>query len=308
MTNNNILIGAEGLDGANFLCSCLTMSDKVYFNNCTLDEKIKFFFDGMNDIVEKNEVPIWSDVSMLFSGCARSKNKLSFSIYQSKNKISNDKTLISKTRLPMFWPLTIHMAKNPEDSLSKLFQSKYFIGLINPDLFICLRTILIHPDCMDNTIPYFNLFTISEFNCLSKEVQEKIKYNYQSESYRLFEYDSPFSHKERFLHKWQMSNMECHINDMNIIQNELQYLHFYRESNELLKTKVTHEWDCNWFLNEDEMVKNIKILYLEMNLGECDEKLIRKMYRVWIGRIEFIKKSQIEAFCSTSINNNMFTI
>lgn len=308
MTNNNILIGAEGLDGANFLCSCLTMSDKVYFNNCTLDEKIKFFFDGMNDIVEKNEVPIWSDVSMLFSGCARSKNKLSFSIYQSKNKTSNDKTLISKARLPIFWPLTIHMAKNPEDSLSKLFQSKYFIGLINPDLFISLRTMLIDPDCIDNTIPNFNLFTIREFNLLPNKVQEKIKYNHQSQSRRLFECNVSSSYRRIFLHKWQMSNMECHINDMNIIENELKYLDFYRESNNLLRTKITHEWDCNWFLNEEDTVKNIKTLYLEMNLGICDEDLICKMHKVWIDRIDFIKKSHIETFSPPFINKNTFTI
>lgn len=282
---NTILIGAEGLDGANFLCSCLTMSDEIYFNDYDLQKKIKFFFECMSKVHRNNGLPIWNDCSMLFSSCARAKEKLSFSTYQSKVEMFENKILINKVRLPVFWPLSIHMAKNPEDSLSKLFEPTYFIGLINPDLFISLRTVLIDSDFIDNSIPDFNLCTVAEFNLLSRDLQEKIKCNYQSKVDRLFEC------KISLIHKWHMSNMQCHINDMNIIEKERENLHLYKEGNDLLKTKITHEWDCNWFLNEDETFENISRFYSEMNLGKCNEKLVREMYKVWIRRIDYFKKS-----------------
>lgn len=282
---NSILIGAEGLDGANFLCSCLTMSHEVYFNDYILDDKIKFFFECMSHIYRNNEIPIWNDCSMLFSSCARSRDKLNFPTYQFKTENPNNKTLISKIRLPVFWPLSMHMSKNPEDSLSKLFESKYFIGLINPDLFISLRTVLIDPNLIDDSIPNFNLLTVAEFNLLSKQLQEKIKSNHRSGVERLFKCEIPF------IHKWHMTHMECDINDMNIIQKEHQQVHLYEEGNKFLQTKLTHEWDCNWFLNEDETFENINRLYSELNLGKCNEKLIRKMYKIWIRRIDYVKKS-----------------
>lgn len=282
---NSILIGAEGLDGANFLCSCLTMSHEVYFNNYIIDDKIEFFFKCMSNLDRINDIPVWDDCSMLFNSCARSKDKLKLSTYQFKTENPNNKTLINKIRLPIFWPLSIHISKNPEDPLSKLFESKYFIGLVNPDLFISLRTVLIDPDLIDDSIPNFNLLTVSEFNLLSKEIQERIKLNHQSGVERLFKCEVPF------IHKWHMSNMKCDIDDMNRIKRECKNIHVYKESNQLLQSKLTHEWDCNWFLSEDETFENINRLYSEMNLGKCNEKLIRKMYKVWIRRIDYVKKS-----------------
>jgi hypothetical protein len=57
---------------------------------------------------------------------------------------------------------------------------------------------------------------------------------------------------------------------------------------------ITHEWDCNWFLTEDETIKNVKSLYSEMNLGKFNEKLIREMYKIWIRKIDYIKKSHVK--------------
>ena len=55
---NNILIGAEGIDGANFLGACLSMNNQVYFNDCSLNEKVEFFFNAMS-IHNKNKVIIF---------------------------------------------------------------------------------------------------------------------------------------------------------------------------------------------------------------------------------------------------------
>lgn len=304
MSNNNILIGAEGLDGANFLVSCLSMSDEVYYNNCTLEEKIEFFFKGMSNIQKKNGLPIWSDVSMLFHSCARIKNDLRFSTYQSKKVYEsvkstvNDKTLISKVAMPQPWPLKILISKNPEDPLVKLFKSKYFIGLVNPDLFISLRTLLDDKEFVDDSIPDLDLFTVQEFNLLSEEEKQKVKDNYRSGIERLFKFkpDIPT------IHAWNMSNMECDIDykrqhdnvdvNMNVVED------LYKESNDFVKTMITYEWDCNWFLTEDETFENIKFLYSEMNLGKLNEKLIREMHKTWINRIDYIKKSHIKEFKS----------
>ena len=56
----------------------------------------------------------------------------------------------------------------------------------------------------------------------------------------------------------------------------------YKSDNDFLKTLITHQWDCDWFLSEDETFENLKILYSQMDLGEINEELIRKMYRIWL--------------------------
>jgi hypothetical protein len=300
---NNILIGAEGIDGANFLACCLTMSDEVYFDNCTLEEKIKFFFRGMADIEKINGIPIWSDVSMLFHSFSRGKNNLIFSTYQSKkihDSLNSTKTLISKVSMPQLLPLRTLMSKDPEDPLVQLFESKYFIVLVNPDLFISLRTIL---DNEDSSVPNLDSFTIEKFNSLPKREQETIKSGYQSDIERLF----AFRPSGPTLHSWNMHNMKCDIDyrtqhddvDMDAMEE------IFNKSKDFMKPLITHQWDCNWFLNEDDTVENIKLLYSEMNLGKVNEKLIRKMYNVWVERMDYIKKSHIKEF-ESAINNGTF--
>lgn len=297
--NNNILIGAEGMDGANFLASCLTMSDKVYFNNNSFLHKTEYFFKHISEIEEKNDVPIWSDVSMLFSSCARVKDKISFSRYQSKSTYEsvkfnlNNVSLISKVRLPISWPLMSLIEKDSQDPVAKLFESKYFIGLVNPDLFISLRSILGYPEFINYDEHNLDLLTVSEFNfLLSKDEQMRIKNSFRSNVDRLFD-NNFYDH-----HKWNMYNLECDLDYVKLIKS-YKHDNFHKEDNLFLKSKLTHEWDCNWFLSEHETVHNIKRLYFEMKLGNCNEKLIGDMYRVWIRKIDYIKKSHIKAFINT---------
>jgi hypothetical protein len=67
----------------------------------------------------------------------------------------------------------------------------------------------------------------------------------------------------------------------------------HKEDNNLLKTMITHQWDCNWFLTEEETIENVKRFYSEMNLGKCNEKLISEMYKVWIRKMDYLKKWHI---------------
>lgn len=304
--HNNILIGAEGIDGTNFLASCLTMSSEVYFNNCDLDGKLKYFLNRISHIEKQNELPIWSEFSMLFYSCARQKNKITCYAYQSKKDYESfglNKTLINKVQLPLFWPLTSIMSKNPEDPLVKLFESKYFIGLINPDLFVSLRTVLGNSR--------LDLLTIQEFNSLPKDEQKNFKEIYQTNIERLFclggDIITPIEFITKTLHKWNMHNMKCSINYIEGFYPETQDIFkvrdLYKKGNELIKNKITHQWDCNWFLSEYETIENIKFLYSEMNLGKCNEKLISNMYQIWINKIDYIKKSHIKEF-NFAINNS----
>jgi hypothetical protein len=311
MANNNILIGAEGVDGANFLASCLSMSNNVYYNNCSLSEKIEFFFKAISEIKEENGLPIWSDVSMLFNDCARSKNEIKFSTYQSKKIYEsvksdlNNQILINKVQLPLFWPLTLVMEKIPQNPVVKLFESKYFIGLKNPDLFISLRTVLGNSD--------LDLLCVREFNLLPKDLQRTIKEKYKSNIQRLFQCDEIFinqvSRESSTLHKWNMHNMKCNVDYVDDClpenKNKDKLFDLYRKGNDLIKNKITHEWDCNWFLSEDETIENLKFLYSEFELGKLDQKLISEMYKVWIDRIDHIKKSHIKEF-EVAINNFTF--
>lgn len=292
--SNNILIGAEGVDGANFLCCCLSMSDEVYFNNKTIKEKIEFYFKNMTKVEKKNGLPVWSDVSMLFYSCYKKlSTKVTLSTYQSQ-KIYNDfiqtsdkKTLISKVHLPISWPLEFLIKKDSENKIVKLFEAKYFIGLINPDLFISLRTMLDEP--------LLDSLTVEEFNLLPIKTQEKIKSDYKSDIERLFELITNND-------KWDMTDMECSLDFIDALKeyelHKEKLINIHKENCNLLKPLITHQWDCNWFLTEDETVENIKILYSQMNLGKCNEKLIREMYKVWINRINYIKKSHIKEFKS----------
>jgi len=312
--NNNILIAAEGIDGANFLAACLTMSDEVYFNNSSLDDKIIFFFTGMSKVSKKNGLPVWSDVSMLFSNCHRVRSKLIFQTYQSKKlyeslKFSlNGKSLISKVAMPQPWPLKALRSKNPDDPLLNLFESRYFIGIINPDLFISLRMVLDDRDFVDPEIPNLDLFTIEKFNSLSKEEKDRIQNFYKSDIVRLFKFQRDIP----TIHAWNMYDMECDVDYTKENKNEKIQMKdisekFFNESRDLLEHKITHQWDCNWFLSEDDTIDGIKLFYDQMNLGKVNTELIRSMYKAWIGRINYIKNSHIIEFRlldKSTINNS----
>lgn len=286
--NNNILIGHLGWDGCHFLGSCLTMSDKVYFNNFTLRGKVEYFFKNISSIEKVNGKPIWNDVFMFFStsyqtdGYIHCRYAWVNDIKNNFEQFEHDSTLRQTTRLsrlhvPIYYQLQDMLEKNISHPVVEMFKSKYFICLVNSHLFASLRGIKIdHDNRVDDNwedgfavipdIKWFdgpltevdeitNSITVSEFQKLSKEMQEKIK------SHRNLSLDQLF---------------------------DLTKLH--KDDNNKLKELITHEWDCNWFLNEEDTVKNIKRLYYEMDLGKCNEKLIREMYKVWVRKMDYIKK------------------
>lgn len=293
--NNDILVGHLGWDGCHFLCSCITMSDEIYFNNFTLRGKIEYFFKNISttNIIDKK--PIWNDVYMFSSTSYETEgyvhyrqiwvNDVSTNFEQFEfDSRSYQKSLVSRLHLPIYYPLENMLQKNISHPVAKMFNSNHFICLVNSHLFASLRTIKIendpsNPDDGDDysssgfaTLPDIKWFdgtlteidkitnsiTVSEFQLLSKDIQEKVKLN-------------------------RNSNLEDLFNSTKL----------HKCDNDLLKSMVTYEWDCNWFLVEDDTISHIKNLYSEMNLGRCNEKLISKMYKIWIKKMDYLKKWHI---------------
>lgn len=308
MTNNNILIGHLGWDGCHFLGSCLTMSDEVYFNNFTLRGKVEYFFKSISSIEKVDGKPIWNDVFMFFSTSYQTDGHIHYR-YAWINGTDNNfeqfesdlglkqKTCVSRLHVPVYYPLRNMIEKSISHPVMDMFKSKYFICLVNTHLFASLRSIKIEHDnrtpndwdegfAIIPDVKWFggplteideitNSITVSEFQSLPAEVQKKV-----------------ISHRN--------SNLEELFNLTKL----------YKDDNDLLKTMITHQWDCNWFLTEEETIEHIKFLYSEMNLGKCNEKLIRKMYKIWINKMDYIKKWHIndpdESEYITPINNERF--
>jgi len=288
--NNNILIGHLGWDGCHFLASCLAMSEEVYFNHYTLRGKMEYFFKNMSNIVKLDGKPVWSDVFMFYGSSYQSNGYVHYrqglmndfkNNFEQFDSESNQKTHISRLHVPIYYPLSDMCQRKVSHPIVEMFKSKYFICLVNTHLFSSLRGIKIEennrtPNSWDEgfaTIPDIKWFdgpltevdnitnstTVSGFLKLPKEVQENIKEHHNSNLDQLF----------------------------NLTK-------LYKPDNDLLKSLITHQWDCNWFLSEDETIERLEWLYSEMNLGELNEKLIRKMYKIWINKMDYIKKWHME--------------
>jgi hypothetical protein len=301
MTNNNILIGHLGWDGCHFLGSCLTMSDEVYFNNCTLRGKIEYYHKSMSDISWVNGEPVWSDVFMFFGTSYQTDGYIHYRHAWNNDSESNleqfpsdsrskQQTIISRLHVPIYYELGNMLKKNISHPVMDMFKCKYFICLVNTHLFSSLRSIKIeNSDVIDDSwddgfakIPDMKWFNgpltevdkitnsvnVSQFQLLPKEVQEHIRSYHKSDLDGLF----------------------------NLTK-------LYKSDNDILKSMITHQWDCDWFLNEDDTVDGVKFLYSEMNLGKFNENLIRKMYKIWIRKIDYIKTWYVKN--ESSINNEM---
>lgn len=307
MSNNNILIGHLGWDGCHFLCACLTMSDKIYFNNFTLHGKTEYFFKGMSNITEVDGKPIWNDVFMFHGTSYQTDgyvhyrhawiNDLDNNFEQFEVDSRSEKNpLISRLHIPIYYSLSDILSKNISHPVAEMFRSKYFICLVNPHLFSSLRGIKLSNDnrpinswdkefAIIPDIRWFdgeltkvdkitNSITVSEFLSLPETIQKNIK-----------------------------SHRNGNIDDL------FNLTKLYKNDNDLLKTLITHQWDCNWFITQEETVENVKRLYLEMDLGQCDEKLICEMHEVWIRKIDYLKKWHIKDSKSkytSPVNNDMF--
>jgi len=290
--NNNILIGHLGWDGCHFLGSCLTMSDEVYCNNLTLRGKVEYFFKNMSKISRVDGKPVWNDVFMFHSTSYQSENYIhyrnawindfesDFDEFESDSS-SKQQTRISRLHVPIYYSLSKMMDKNISHPIADMFKSKHFICLVNTQLFVALRSIKLEKDNRIDGSWDENFAVIPDIKWYDKPLKVSDRF---TNTLDIKKYQSLSEELKEDLKKYNHSNIDDLFNKTKL----------FKSDNELLKSMITHQWDCNWFLNEDETVENLKILYSDMGLGKLNEKLIRKMYRVWVDKMDYIKKWYIK--------------
>jgi len=305
--NNNILIGHLGWDGCHFLGSCLTMSDKVYFNNFTLRGKIKYFFKKMSSIEKVDEKPVWNDVFMFFGTSYQTDGYVHYRhawINDPKNNFEQfeidsrlkQKTSIFRLHVPIYYPLKDILGRNVSHPVSDMFRSKYFICLTNARLFSSLRSVKLENDNRVKGAWDDDCAPIPDVKWFDGSLTEVDRI---TNSITVSQFQSlPIKIKETIV-SYHDSNLEDLFNRTKL----------HKPDNDLLKSMITHEWNCNWFLSEDETVDQVKFLYYKMNLGKCNEKLIRAMYKIWINKMDYIKKwymRDVESEYISPINKDMF--
>ena len=61
-----------------------------------------------------------------------------------------------------------------------------------------------------------------------------------------------------------------------------------------IKRKINYYiWDTNWYFSFEETIINLKKLYHLLDLGDIDEKSIKKYYTVWIEKINYLKNISV---------------
>ena len=100
--------------------------------------------------------------------------------------------------------------------------------------------------------------------------------------------DADFSKKVK-----EIVNPKCsipvpkHFTDYkNLTQEEKEILESENTSEEYVNPDSIFIWDCNWYLDEQNTIHNIKCLYNVLELEGYDEQSIRSYYRSWIKKLE----------------------
>lgn len=273
MSLNKIVVIHLGSDGGNFLINCLSMSDDIWFNNLSKRDKIAHYFEKT---LSNNKS--WLDVTMWTVDLPTRKKLDSISIffYNGLNKFSKNMKIIIKSHYYFFEEITDVFS---EFQLLKKNNS-FVITFQNPIIFSCLRNFFINDisNCCGYDIcsqslgsPFpvdekLNFLTVSEYSRLTNKEKKEFEKKYNTDVYTL-------------------ANNFIEVNDRTNSFDEI--IQFY-------KNLQSYDWNVNWFLNENDTVLNVKKLYDVLELNDFNEKLIRKMYKAWIYKLDEIKKYQID--------------
>lgn len=265
MSLDKIVVIHLGSDGGNFLINCLTMSNDIWFNGLSKRDKIGIYFKRT---FSNNKS--WQDVIMwTWDFENKQLNPLYFD-YE-LNNIPKDKKVIIKSHYYF-----LHKISDFERKFLKT-DNCFIITFQNPIIFSCLRNFFsnnISNCCTCKTYsegsPFpvdekLNFLTVMEYSKLGKNEKKEFEKKYNTDVYTL-------------------ANNFIEVNDRPNSFDEI--IQFY-------KNLQSYDWNVNWFLNENDTVSNIKKLYDVLELSDFDEKLIRKMYKIWISKLDEIKKYQI---------------
>lgn len=193
---NFILVSHMGIDGANFLICCLSISDYIYFDGMKKKDKIVYFFSNLKNI--ENE---WKDVGMWFPTF--------FKDIHINHVV--DKNIIVK----------IHNYQL-DKFLDNFSRQKHLIILENPLLFRSLRQIAQDCEIFDTDTKmkwyeiekniFLNRINIEYYNLLDEnkkiELERKMKY-------KVFD-ESSLKNKVDNIHIWDVN---WFLNEKNTISN-----------------------------------------------------------------------------------------
>jgi hypothetical protein len=271
---HSIIVAHNCGDGGNFLINCLAMSDKIYYKNLDKKNKISYFFSG---IIKQKES--WSDICMWTNVINPNLKYLDeFISFFPENNPPNSKDFLIKLHYPTIFDESL--VNGLKFMNYCLLEKKYLIVFTNSKLFSCLRHFFddngndaisrtciydfFYQDLFNNDIPknnFLNNITIKEYSSFSDKEKDKLKELYELK----------FSDIIFFMNSL-LINDSNNLQHVNSFQNKFNFI-----------------WDTNWFLDEDDTALNIQKLYQNLKFDDYDEKLIRKMYRAWIQKLDEIK-------------------
>ena len=255
-----IIVGHHPGDGANFLISCLSISDDIYYRGFTKKEKVLHF---LSQIYNKDIK--WSDPSMwtccFADGISRTEN---YNFYLSENI---DKKFIFKLEYNF----------NEKIKINKFISQESFLILFeNPIIFFSLRNFF---DEFGNS----NLFSY-EISCYPFGFYPKDDLLNGLSVGQYFDLDKDY--KLSLEEKYNRSIFEI-VRKTNVyykthleIENQIQSF----------KKQCDYIWNVNWYLSETDTLHNIKNLYDILGLSGYDEKIIKIMYEKWIDKINSTKE------------------
>lgn len=261
-----IIVGHHPGDGANFLISCLSISDDIYYRGFTKKEKVLHFF---SQIYSKDIK--WSDPNMWtccfaakISGIENYKSYLNKNInkkiifkleYNFDEKIKVNKFISQESFLILFEnPIIFFSLRN------------FFNEFGNSDLF--LRGISCHPYGFYPKDDFLNELSVKQYLNLNEKNKIALEKKYNMTISEVIQ-------KTNFYYKTYLE-----------IENQIQ----------CFKNHCDYVWNVNWYLSKKDTLDNIKSLYEILGLSGYDEKVIGVMYEKWINKINLTKENMVSNY------------
>jgi hypothetical protein len=261
-----IIIGHQAGDGANFLISCLSMSDDIYYFGLNKNEKL-------------NDPCMWSM-------CLTSKT-ITFNENYTNHFL--DEKITSNFIFKIEYPFNINIDGNVDRQEKIIKFTDQFISsgsrLIlfeNPTIFFCLRNFFDN-NGISNIFPY-------DIFCYPKGFypKDEILNNLSIKQY----FNLPIDTKKYFEEKYNMTISDVVYRD-NLVSYGFANIEDIQKQCEYFKKYCSYTWNVNWYLSEKDTIDNIKRMYNFLNISGYDEKIIRLMYRTWIKKLDLLKKKHL---------------
>ena len=271
----SIIVVHQPGDGANFLISCLSMSDDVYYYGFSKKEKIRHY---SHQILNQNLK--WTD-PVMWSLCLTSKK-----IYNTDNFTNFlNKEINSKFIFTLEYPFNIILDGNLNQQnkiikfIDKLVSNgSQFILFENPVTFFCVRNFF-DENCTSNIFRY-------DVSCHPDGFYPKDDFlnNLSIKQY----FNLPDDSKKYFEEKYSLSIYDI-ISRNYAVSRKFENIDLIKKQHKYFEKDNNYVWNVNWYLSEENTIINIKKLYDFLNLGGYDEKIIQFMYKLLINKLNQIK-------------------